>query len=71
MRRVRATPTMLPVPTREAVDTISAWKDDTFCSPEGFSMISLQAVPNRRICTKRVRKVKSSPAAASTMMRIG
>ena len=24
-----ATPMMLPVPTREAVDTIRAWKEDT------------------------------------------
>ena len=43
-----ATPTMLPVPTREAVDTISAWKEDTLSSSLGFSVTTRTDSPNMR-----------------------
>ena len=35
------TPIMLPVPTRDAVDTINAWNDDIPVLSEGFSSIIL------------------------------
>ena len=65
------TPTMLPVPTLDAVDTINAWKDDTFWSPAGFSFMSRQASPKSLTCANRVLNEKNSPAAASTMISNG
>ena len=44
------TPTMLPVPTRDAVETIRAWKDDTDPSLSGFSPTTLTDSPNIRTC---------------------
>lgn len=52
------TPTMLPVPTRDAVETIMAWNEETLPSSWGFSAMSRQDSLNCRICTKRVRAVK-------------
>jgi hypothetical protein len=50
-----ATPAMLPVPTREAVAIISAWKEETPLSPSFFSIMQFIASLNRLICTNRVR----------------
>ena len=50
-----ATPAMLPVPTREAVAIISAWKEETPLSPSFFSIMQRSASLKRRTCTKRVR----------------
>ena len=41
MQMAVATPTILPVPTRDAVDTISAWKEETESSFSGFSPTTL------------------------------
>lgn len=50
-------PIILPVPTRDAVDTIKAWKDDTAPDSTGFSKITRIVSLNIRTCTRRVRKV--------------
>ena len=65
-----ATPTMLPVPTREAVDTISALNEDIPPSC-GFSEITLIASPKRRSCTNLVLNEKKIPAARSTIISTG
>ena len=62
---------MLPVPTREAVDTISAWKEETLPSLLGFSITTRMDSGNRRSCTNLVRSEKYRPAASRTMMRTG
>ena len=54
---------MLPVPTREAVDSISAPKEDTAPSVRGFSRTTRKASRTMRNCTKPVQMVKVSPAA--------
>ena len=43
MQMATDTPIMLPVPTREAVDTISAWKEDTLPSFSGRSTTTRMA----------------------------
>ena len=63
-------PMMLPVPTRDAVETISAWKDDT-SPPSGFSRSTRKHSGKRRICIRPVLTVKYSPAATSTTTNIG
>ena len=54
------TPTIFPVPTREAVETIRAWKDETLLPSSFFggSMTRPQACLKRRICTNFVLNVK-------------
>ena len=59
------TPMMLPVPTRDAVDTISAWKEDTLPSFSGRSTTTRMDSFSSRSCGKRLRTVKNSPAATS------
>ena len=53
---------LVPVPTREAVEIISAWKEDTFFFPSApsgaFSSIELRPSFRRRIWTPLVRTVK-------------
>lgn len=63
-----ATPTMLPVPTRLAVDTIRAWNADTDSLEELFSPTTRMDSAKSRSCTPRVRMVKYSPTASSMMM---
>ena len=55
-----ATPAMLPVPTRDAVEIIMAWKELTalpslLCF---FSMMCLNMSGMKRSCTKPVRMLK-------------
>ena len=52
------TPMMLPVPTREAVDTIRAWKEETEPARSGRSVTTRRDSRNIRNWMKRVRKVK-------------
>ena len=56
------TPTMLPVPTRDAVETISAPKDEMPSLSFGFSETTRIDSPNRRIWIRPVRTVKIRPA---------
>ena len=67
-----ATPAMLPVPTRLAVDTISAWNDEMERSPSTcfFSVSCLNMSLMKRICTPFVRMVKYTPTATSRISRI-
>ena len=65
MQMATDTPMMLPVPTREAVDTISAWKEDTLPSFSGRSTTTRMASRSSRSCGNRFRMVKNSPAATS------
>lgn len=67
-----ATPARLPVPTREAMDTAKASKDDT-C----FSCVFFVESPNKRIispimrnCTPRVLMVKRIAHAMRTATRM-
>ena len=62
-----ATPAMLPVPTREAVETIMAWNDDTLLPPSTcfFSVMALNMSFRCVNCTPLVRIVKYRPAAMS------
>ena len=39
---------MLPVPTREAVETINAWKEETAFLSGAFSRITRKDSPSRR-----------------------
>ena len=57
-------PTMLPVPTREAVDTIRAWKEEVEPACSGRSPTTRMDSPNSRNWTNLVRMVKYSPAAS-------
>ena len=51
-------PAIFPVPTREAVDTIRAWKEESpFSSSPGWATTRMDSI-KRRNCTKRVLKVK-------------
>lgn len=50
MQMATDTPMMLPVPTREAVDTISAWKEDTLPSFSGRSTTTRMASRSSRSC---------------------
>ena len=67
-----ATPAMLPVPTRLAVETISAWNDEMERSPCTcfFSVSCLNMSLMKRICTPLVRMVKYTPTATSRMSRM-
>jgi hypothetical protein len=67
------TPTILPVPTREAVDIMSAWNDDTVLpdlSSEGSSR-SLHDSLNKRSWTNFVLNEKYRPAAVITIISTG
>ena len=55
---------MLPVPTREAVDTIRAAKDEVPLSFTGFSLTTRTDSPKSRSCIRPVRMVKNRPAAS-------
>ena len=61
---------MLPVPTREAVEIIRAWKEEISLPSFFFSPSTRRASGNSRNCTPPVRRVKYSPAAISRMIRI-
>ena len=66
-----ATPAMLPVPTRDAVDTIMAWNDETDFLP-GVCFFSVMAVSMSLMCvncTPFVRTVKYRPAPMSRNTR--
>ena len=68
-----AMPAMLPVPTREAVEIIRAWKDDTCLTPSSSRDFSLRmriTSPMRRIWTKPVRMVKYTPDPISKKIRM-
>ena len=52
------TPMMLPVPTRDAVETISAPKEEVAPRFTGFSFTTRIDSANRRNCTNFRRKVK-------------
>ena len=56
-----ATPAMLPTPTREAVDTISARNEETSPSSTGGSVTTRIASLNRRSGRARVRMKKYRP----------
>ena len=56
------TPTMLPVPTRLAVETISAPSEETEFLSFGFSDTTWIDSPNRRNWINFVRAVKYRPA---------
>ena len=66
-----AQPVMLPVPTWAAMAVVRAWKE-LMPSWLAFSPLRLmepnsrlRPVPNRRICTKRVRMVNRMPVSTS------
>ena len=65
-----ATPAMLPVPTREAVEIIRAWKEEMSLPSFFLSPSTRRASGKSRNCTPRVRMVKYTPAAMSRAMRI-
>ena len=65
MQMAVETPTMLPVPTREAVETISAPKEEMPPLVLGFSDTTRKDSPSRRTCMNLLRKVKNRPAARS------
>ena len=65
----RATPTMLPVPTREARPMVNAWKEEMPASPSREPAMARSIWPNRRNCTPRVRTVNQTPAAMSSQAR--
>ena len=64
-------PMIFPVPTRDAVETMSAWKDDTSPPSAGFSITTRKHSGKSLTCISPVRTVKYSPAATSTTTRIG
>ena len=68
MAMALATPTILPVPTRLAVETISASKAETAFSSPDFSPTTRMDSPSSRSCTNLDRTVKYSPAAISRMI---
>ena len=70
MAMALATPTMLPVPTRLAVDTIRAWKADTEFAPLGFSPTTRMDSGSSRSWTSFPRKVKYRPTPSSMMIRM-
>ena len=51
-------PMMFPVPTREAVETIRAWNEETEPSLLGFCMTTRMHSRNQRNWIRRVRTVK-------------
>ena len=55
---------MLPVPTRDAVETMSAPNEDTLPFSLGFSLTTFIDSPNRLICKSPVRIVKYTPATS-------
>ena len=64
-----ATPTILPVPTREARPMVKAWKEEMPPSPSREPAIARSIWPNRRTWTPRVRTVNQMPAAMSSQAR--
>ena len=56
--RAVETPMMFPVPTRDAVDTISAWKDDRPVESAGLSIMILIDSLKCLACTSFVLIVK-------------
>ena len=52
------TPMMFPVPTREAVETMSAPKDEVEPRLTGFSLTTRMDSPKSRNCISPVRAVK-------------
>lgn len=65
------TPIIFHVPTREAVDTSIACREDTAPSSSGGSRRIPIDSPNSLICTPLVLIVKYNPAIAMTIIRIG
>ena len=61
------TPTIFPVHTRDAVETISAWKEEIAPLSSGFSITDPQALLNNLTCGNLVRTVKYTPAPISIM----
>ena len=57
------TPMILPVPTREAVETISAPNDEVAPMLTGFSVTTRMDSPNRLNCGRPRRMVKYRPAS--------
>ena len=66
-----ATPAMLPVPTRLAVEIIMAWNDETlFCPSTCFFSVMARNMSLMCVnCTPFVRMVKYSPAPMSRNTR--
>ena len=58
MAMALATPTILPVPTRLAVETISASKAETACLSSDFSLTTRIDSPSNRSWTNLLRQVK-------------
>ena len=56
------TPTMFPVPTRDAVETINAPNDEMPCSCSGFSRVTRSISKRCRICGKPKRTERKMPA---------
>ena len=65
-----ATPTMFPVPTRLAVETMRAWKAEMEFFPLGFSETTRMDSGSSRSWTKPLRMVKYSPAASRRIIRM-
>ena len=65
------TPMMFPVPTRDAVDTSIACREDTEPSLSGGSNKILMDSGNNLICTPFVLAVKYNPAIAMTIINMG
>jgi len=63
------TPTIFPVPTLDAVETISAWNDEIASLSSGFSITDSQALSNKRTCGNLVRIVKYKPAPIRIITR--
>ena len=61
------TPTRLPMPTRVAVDTTSVWKDERPLPLSFFSQTAASISRNKRTGSRRVRRVKNTPAVSSRM----
>ena len=63
-----ATPTILPVPTRLAVDTISASNAEIALLSSAFSPTTRTDSRSKRSCTNRLRREKNTPAASSRII---
>ena len=64
-QRAVDTPMIFPVPTRDAVDTMRAAKDETPFSSLGFSLTTLNISPNILIWIPLLLMVKYTPANTS------
>ncbi|MNT04964.1 hypothetical protein D3C72_1395650 [compost metagenome] len=58
-----ATPAMLPMPMRPAIDMARAWNEDTPASDFSPDTVRRHISTKPRICMKRVRRLKNRPAA--------